>query len=105
MARAYDHEEQEQLAQLKAWWARYGNAIFTVVMAVLLGVAAYNGWRWYQRSHAAEAAVSFDVLLMAAADKDAMKVDDVSGEILEKYSSTGYAPLAALVAARVHYDA
>jgi predicted negative regulator of RcsB-dependent stress response len=105
MARAYDHEEQEQLAELKAWWARYGNAILTVLTAVLLGVAAFNGWRWYQRVHASEAAASYDVLLKAAADKDMKRVDDASGEILEKYPGTGYAPLAALLAARVHYDA
>jgi|SRR5579871_714313 len=105
MVKAYDHEEQEQIAELKAWWARYGNAVLTVVTAVLLGVAAFNGWRWYQRAHASEAAGSYEVLLKAAADKDMKRVDDASGEILEKYPSTGYAPLAAFLAARVHYDA
>src|SRR3974390_1184770 len=105
MAKAYDHEEQEQIAQLKAWWARYGNAVLTVVTAVLLGVAGFNGWRWYQRGHASEAAASYEILLKAATDKDMKRVDDAAGEILEKYSATGYAPLAALLAARVHYDA
>jgi len=105
MAKAYDHEEQEQLAELKAWWARHGNAILSVVTAVLVGVAGYNGWRWYQRVHASEAAGTYEVLLKATAEKDMKRVDDAAGEILEKYPGTGYAPLAALLAARVHYDA
>jgi len=40
---AYDLEEQEQLAELKALWNKYGNFILTVVTVVLLGFAAYNG--------------------------------------------------------------
>lgn len=105
MARAYDHEEQEQLAQVKAWWAQYGNALLTVITAVLLGIGGFNAWRWYQRVHAGEAAASYDVLLKAAGEKDTKKVGDIAGEILEKYAGTGYAPLAALVASRVYYDA
>ena len=49
---AYDLQEQEQLDELKAWWKKYGNLILTVVTVVLLAFAAYNGWRWYQRSQA-----------------------------------------------------
>jgi predicted negative regulator of RcsB-dependent stress response len=105
MANAYDHEEQELLAELKAWWARYGNALLTVLTAVLVGVAGYNGWRWYQRVHASEAAGSYELLLKAATEKDMKRVDDAAGEILEKFPGTGYAPLAAFMAARVHYDA
>ena len=38
---AYDLEEQEQLATLKAWWKQYGNLVTWVVIAAL---AAYAGW-------------------------------------------------------------
>ena len=52
---AYDLEEQEQLAQLKAWWQKYGNPILSAVTVVLLGFAAYNGWRraWALTEHRA----------------------------------------------------
>ena len=33
---AYDLQEQEQLASIKAWWDKYGNFILTAVTAVLL---------------------------------------------------------------------
>ncbi len=40
---AYDLEEQEQLATIKAWWARWGNLVLTAVTVVLLAIAAFNG--------------------------------------------------------------
>ena len=40
---ALDLEEQEQLAEFKAWWNRYGNLILTAITLVLLIVAAFNG--------------------------------------------------------------
>jgi hypothetical protein len=64
---AYDLEEQEQLAELKAWWNKYGNFILTVVTVVLLAFAAYNGWQWYQREQASQAAGVYGQLDEAAA--------------------------------------
>jgi predicted negative regulator of RcsB-dependent stress response len=53
---AYDLEEQEKIASLKAWWDRYGNALTSVVLGVAVAVAGYNGYQWYQRDRAAKAA-------------------------------------------------
>jgi predicted negative regulator of RcsB-dependent stress response len=105
MATVLDHDEQEHLEALRAWWARYSGPILIVLIALMLGIAGYNGWRWYQRHQTAEAAVRYDALLRAAAAKDMKQVDDLSGEIIEQYAGSGFAPLAALLAARVHFDA
>jgi predicted negative regulator of RcsB-dependent stress response len=35
---AYDLEEQEQLAELKAWWEKYGNLLLTAVTAGAAGI-------------------------------------------------------------------
>ena len=37
---AYDLEEQEQLAEIKAWWKQYGNLVTGIVIAASLGVLA-----------------------------------------------------------------
>ena len=71
---AYDLEEQEQLAQLKAWWQKYGNAILSAVTVVLLGFASYNGWRWYEREQAKTAAGVYGQLEQAIESRDAAKV-------------------------------
>ena len=62
---AYDLEEQEQIADLKAWWDKYGNFVFTIATVALLAVAAWNGWNWYQRKQSVEAAAVYEELLKA----------------------------------------
>ena len=102
---AYDLEEQEQLAELKAWWKQNGTLVLGTVAAVLVLIAAWNGWRWYQRSQALEAAALYENLQTVARMNDGKAVRDAAGGILEKYAGTAYAPLAALVSAKVNYQA
>ncbi len=101
----YDLEEQEQLAALKAWWQQYGNLIVTAITLVLVGFAAWNAWHWYQQSQATQAASLYENLQKAARLNDAKSVRDSAGAILEQYPRTAYAPLAALVAAKVNFQA
>lgn len=102
---AYDLEEQEQLATLKAWWKQYGNLVIGTATLALLLLAAWSGWRWYQRTQAMEASSLYESLQAAARANDVKAVRDAAGTILEKYSSTAYAPLAALVSAKVNHQA
>ena len=101
---AYDLEEQEQLAQLKAWWQKYGNPILSAVTVVLLGFAAYNGWRWYEREQAKTAAGVYGQLEQAIESRDAAKVQTLAASIQEHYGRTIYASIAALQAAKVNAD-
>jgi hypothetical protein len=52
---AYDLEEQEQLESLKAWWKQYGNAVTWALIVILLGLAAWSGWNYWQRVQARDA--------------------------------------------------
>ena len=45
---AYDLEEQEQIAVLKDWWRKYGNLLTTVLLAVVVGFAGIQAWRYYR---------------------------------------------------------
>ena len=102
---AYDLEEQEQLAELKAWWKTNGNTVLTAAIVVLLAVAAWNGWTWYQRTQAAQAGGLYDTLQKAARANDVKATRDAAGAILENFPRTTYAPLAALTSAKVHFQA
>ena len=97
---AYDLQEQEQLDELKAWWKKYGNLILTVATIVLLAFAAHNGWRWYQRSQAEEAAGVYAELERAMAVRETERVNALSTMLTDKYGRTAYGPMAALQAAR-----
>lgn len=97
---AYDLEEQEQLAELKAWWQKYGNFILTAITLVLLGFAAFNGWQWYQRNQAAQAAGLYSELERAIGGRDAEKTKTLMAALTDKYGGTAYATMGALQAAR-----
>ncbi len=102
---AYDLEEQEQLSELKAWWQQYGTLVTTVAALVAVAVVAYQGWNWYQRKQAAEAAAVYAILQKAATERNAKNTAAAAGELIDKYGRTTYAALGALVSARVQFDA
>jgi predicted negative regulator of RcsB-dependent stress response len=101
----YDLEEQEQLAALKAWWKENSAAILLGATLVLAAIAAWNGWTWYQRSQSAQAAVLYDTLQKAARANDLKATRETAGAILENFPRSAYAPLAALVSAKVQFQA
>lgn len=102
---AYDLEEQEQIANFKAFWARYGNLIMGVLIAVLLAYAGYNFWQSRQRTQAVEASALYDELQTASSASDNAKAQRIAGDIKQKYEGTVYAQMAALAAAKTAFDA
>ena len=62
MASNLDLQEQEQLDELKAFWKQYGNLITWTLTLALAGLAAFNGWNWWQREQGAKAAAMYDEL-------------------------------------------
>ena len=102
---AYDLEEQEQLAEIKAWWKQYGNLVTGIVIAASLGVLAWQGWNWYQGKQAGEASGIYSVLQRAVLERDTQKTKAAAGELVEKFGRTAYASLGALTAAKALYEA
>jgi len=102
---AYDLEEQEQIANFKAFWNRFGNLISWVLIIALGSYAGYNFWNSHQRGKAAEASALYDSLADAAQANDNAKVQRMAADIESKYDSTAYAQMAALAAAKTAFDA
>ncbi len=101
---AYDLEEQEQLATLKAWWNQYGNLVTWVVAAALAVFAAWSGWKFYNRDQAAKGAVLYEEIVKAAEAKDLSKVARATSDMKDRFSSTPYAQMGSLVAAKAAYE-
>jgi predicted negative regulator of RcsB-dependent stress response len=102
---AYDLEEQDQIDALKAFWNKYGNFLLTVVTIVLLAIAGWRGWAWYEQRQSIEASAVYDQLRDAVGKKDVARVKDVSGTLFSQYSRTTYGQMGALMAARAYFDA
>ncbi|TMH78262.1 MAG: tetratricopeptide repeat protein, partial [Betaproteobacteria bacterium] len=86
-------------------WKDHGGAIILGATLVCAAIGAWNGWTWYQRSQSAQAAVLYDTLQKAARANDLKTTRETAGAILESFPRSAYAPLAALVSAKIHFQA
>ena len=102
---AYDLEEQEQLATLKAWWNQYGNLLTWLLIIVLAAYAAWTGWNYYQRTQAAQAGQLYEELQKAVTSRDNGRVQRAATDMTARFGRTAYAQMAALAAAKSAFDA
>lgn len=102
---AYDLEEQEQLASIKAWWSKYGNLLTWVLIIALAAYAAWSGWNIYLNKQSQQASQLYDEQQRAVEAKDNAKVLRAATDMQDKFSGTAYAQMSALVSAKVAFDA
>lgn len=100
MASNLDLEEQEQLAELKHFWKQYGNLITWLLILVLGGFAAWNGYQYWQRQKAVQASALYDEIERAVQAGDVARVERALGDMKDRFGSTTYASQAGLLAAR-----
>ncbi|MGM9426474.1 YfgM family protein [Hydrogenophaga sp. MI9] len=101
----FDLEEQEQIDQLKHFWARYGNLITWALIVVLGGFAAWNGWNWWQRSQSVKAAALYDEIDRAARARDAAKIEQALSDMKSQFGRTTFAAQGGLLAAQSLFEA
>lgn len=101
---ALDLEEQDQLDALKTWWKTNGSKVLIVASLLVITFGGYQGWKQYQAKQS-EAASTMFMQLGDTSPTDVKAIQALSGEIIEKYPSTPYAARAALLSAKVHYNA
>ena len=65
---AYDLEEQEQIAEVRAWWKQYGNLLLNVVTVVAVTAAA-----WGQPADSLAPAPAVDTAGVAAGTTEARR--------------------------------
>lgn len=104
MAQRLDLEEQEQLDRLKGFWSAYGNLITWVLVLVLGGFAAWNGWQWYQRDQGAQAGSMFDEMERAVRAGQADSAAKIFADMQQRHPRTAFTHQAGLIAARVEAD-
>ncbi|HWR87546.1 MAG TPA: tetratricopeptide repeat protein [Acidiferrobacterales bacterium] len=99
------YNPDDQLASLKHWWQQYGMALIAGVIIGLLLLAGGNYWRQYTIKRSEAASLLYDSLL---ADLQQGKSDAVSAaatKLMQDYDATPYAGKAALLMARLRFDA
>ncbi len=101
---AYDLEEQEKIATLKAWWKDNGNMVLMVIAAIAIAVAGWRGWAWHQHNQSLAAGGIYAQLSKGIAANDAKAVRDASGALIENHPRSLYASMGALASAKFLFD-
>ena len=104
MASHLDLEEQEQLDQIKSFWAQWGNLITGVVTLVLVCFAAWNGWNYWQQRQATQAAVLFDTFEEASKQGDLALLARSLSDLQDQFPRTTLTAQASLLAAKTYFD-
>ena len=105
MSGSYDFEEQERIAELKAWWEDNRMYVLGAVAGLIVAFAGYRGWQYWQARQAEDAAAMFTPVAEAAKGKDVKRVSDLAQALEDKHSSSFYSSQAGLVAAKAAFDA
>ena len=104
MATNLDLEEQEQLDELKAFWKKYGNLVTWLLVVVLGGYAAWNGWGWYQRDQAVKAGSMYDQLDKAAQAGDVDQAVRVFADMKSRFPGTAFTEQGGLLTAKLQFE-
>lgn len=95
----------DQLAKLKSWWEQYGTSL---IVGVVLGVLLLSGlkyWQIYRIERAEAASPLYQTLLEDTAGGKKDQAEATAAKLMQDYSGTPYAGKAALLLARLRFDA
>lgn len=96
-----DLEEQQQLDNLKAFWAKWGNLISGVLTVAVVAAAGWNLWHEWQRRESQAAGRAFDAVEAALQGKDLKAAGNLLTQMQAEQPRTTYTTQAALLVAQV----
>ena len=105
MTGSYDFEEQERIAELKAWWEDNRWMVAAAVIAAFVAFAGYRGWVYWSARQAEDAAAMYKPVAEAAKAKDAKKIPEAAQAVIAKHPGSYYASEAGLVIAKSAFEA
>lgn len=105
MAGSYDFEEQERIAELKAWWEDNRIYVFAAVVVAVLAYGGFQGWKYWQVRQDEEAAALFTPVSDAVRGGDPKKVAAAAQKVMAQQPGSFYASEAALYAAKAAFEA
>ncbi len=86
-------DEEVRREQLKKLWDRYGNFVVAALVLVVVGVAAWRGYAWWEARKAAEAGAAFEAASTLAEAGKRSEAEAAFGKIAADGTS-GYRHLA-----------
>jgi predicted negative regulator of RcsB-dependent stress response len=104
MATQLDLQEQEQLDQLKHFWNQYGTLITGVLIAILVVTAGWNGYQYWQRKQATQAAAMFDEVERMVRSGDVVMAERAFNDMKARFTQALYTQQAGLLVAKMAFE-
>jgi len=104
MSGQYDLEEQERIAELKAWWEDNRWFVAGAIVAAVVAFGGWKGWLHYSRTSAEDAALMFTPVGEAVKAKNTKGLDEGAKVLMAKHPKSFQASEAALYAAKAAFD-
>ncbi len=104
MATQLDLQEQEQLDQLKHFWSQYGNLITGLLIVILLATAAWNGYQYWQRKQASQAAAMFDEVERMVQGGDVAKAERAFNDMKDRFAGALHTQQAGMLVAKMAFE-
>ena len=105
MSGSYDFEEQERIAELRAWWEDNRWFVVGAIIAAIAAFAVFRGWQYWSARRDEDAAAMYRPVAEAAKGKDAKRLAESSQALAAAHPGSYYASEAALVMAKTAFDA
>lgn len=92
--------EEEQIEQIKRWWAKHGNWLTTLLVIILLAFSGFRFWQNRTQKIQTQASVRYERMMVDVANGQDQGVSAQAQQIIKSYPDTVYASASGLVLAK-----
>lgn len=96
--------EEQQLEVIRQWWKKYYKYVLSTISIILLSILGFKGYQHHQDSERYLASEKFSLLLKSHEEGDLTTEKQKADELIQHYSQSSYASLAALMQAKIALD-
>ncbi|PSB91933.1 tetratricopeptide repeat protein [Candidatus Pandoraea novymonadis] len=96
-----NHQEDQQIQKIKAWYARCGKNIIWIFILIILAFVGWNLSRYLEHKQVVKARVLYGALNKAVDQNDKKQVARIVLDMEDKFRNIAYAKMTALLAAKI----
>jgi predicted negative regulator of RcsB-dependent stress response len=93
--------ETEQIENIKKWFKKYGNWVFSIIFLILLIIAGNRFWDRHIEKIESQASERYQQLMVGVADEDTSLIEAQASDLIQQYAKTVYAEGALLTQAKL----
>lgn len=97
---AYPENSIEAADRVKQFLKKYGNTLSTVLLVIIIAIVGLQYWHKHEAKVNQQASVAYENLLGTVTAKKTIQLQALADQLINDYSGTPYAKLAALIIAK-----